>query len=70
MANHWSSNIPHITEKQAYALDRMAEAHNLGTGLHLLLKVSGRSSSKLAKSDRLTMRRYIDECFKLYGGQT
>lgn len=67
MAKHWSTYVPNLTEKQAWALDKMAEAHGLGDGMDLLMKVSRCSRSKVGSFDRLTMRKYVDECFSTYG---
>lgn len=67
MAKHWSTYVSGVTEKQAWALDRMAEAHGIGDGIDLLMKVSGHSRSKIGKLDRLTLRPILDECFETYG---
>lgn len=66
MARHWSVFVSGVTEKQAYALDKMAERHNKGDGMDLLTEQARCSRSKIGKMDRLSLRKYIDQCFELY----
>lgn len=66
MARHWSAYVG-VSEKQAYALDKMAEEHDFYDGRELLCSVASCSSSKLGKMDRLTLRRHLDEAFEKYG---
>lgn len=66
MAQHWSALVG-VTEKQAYALDRMAREAGLDDGMDLLMKVSGCSRSKIGRLDRLTLRQHLDTAFEQYG---
>jgi hypothetical protein len=66
MARHWSAFVA-VTEKQARALDKMAQDNGYGDGMDLLMEVSGDSRSKVGKRDRLTVAGYVDECFKRFG---
>lgn len=70
MARHWSAFVPGITERQAMALDKMAEAHDVGDGMDLLMRISGYSRSKVGKCDRGRLRPYIDEAFSRYGRES
>lgn len=67
MAKHWSTYVPGVTSKQASALDKMAEAHGLGDGMSLLMKLTGMSRSKVGRQDALTLRPFIDRAFEEYG---
>lgn len=67
MARHWSAYVPTVTERQAYALDKMAEAAEKGDGMDLLMWATGCSRSKVGKLDRITIRHALDKCFKGYG---
>jgi hypothetical protein len=67
MARHWSVFCSGISERQAMALDKMAEAHGKGDGMSLLMELTGYSRSKVGKLDRLSLRRYIDRAFEEYG---
>ena len=49
MARHWSGFVAGLSEKQAAALDKMAEAHGLGNGMDLLMRLTGCSSSKVGE---------------------
>jgi hypothetical protein len=49
------------------ALDKMAEAHDKGDGMSLLCELTGNSRSKVSRMDRMSLRKYIDEAFALYG---
>jgi hypothetical protein len=69
MARHWSSFVQ-VSEKQAYALDKIAEAHEIGDGMDLLMKLTGNSRSKVGKMDRMSLRPVIDRAFKEYGRDT
>lgn len=66
MAKHWSTFVS-CSEKQARALDKMAEAHGLGDGMDLLMKLTGNSRSKVGRMDKLSLARVIDRAFKEYG---
>jgi hypothetical protein len=66
MARHWSAYVG-VTERQAYALDRMAKEAGFADGQRLLTEVGSCSSSKLSKMDRPSLRALIDECFEQYG---
>lgn len=67
MAQHWSRFVS-VSEKQAYAIDRMVEEHKLpGDGCDLLARLGGISRSKVGKLDRLQLRPLIDEAFRSYG---
>lgn len=70
MAQHWSRFVSGLSEKQAGALDRMAEANGKGSGLDILMELTGYSRSKVGKMDRLSLRPFIDQAFKKYGGKT
>lgn len=67
MARHWSAYTPNVSPKQAYALDRIAEANGHASGLALLMSLAGCSSSKTQKmmGDYPTARRLLDEAFAL-----
>lgn len=67
MARHWSAFVGGISEKQAYALDKMAWANGIGDGMDLLTRLTGYSRSKVGKMDRLSMRHVIDKAFNEYG---
>jgi hypothetical protein len=68
MARHWSVFVSGgLTEKQAWAIDKMAEDAGMGEGINLLMDVSGCSRSKVQKMDRLTLRKFVDAVFKKYG---
>jgi len=67
MARHWSVFVDGISERQAMALDKMAEAHDLGDGMDLLMSLTGYSRSKVGRMDRLSLRKYIDQAFAQYG---
>lgn len=69
MARHWSAYVSSVSERQAYALDKMAAAADLGDGMDLLMKLSGYSRSKVGKMDRLTMRHLLDAAFSEYGAR-
>lgn len=66
MARYWSTYVA-VTEKQASALDQMARANGYSDGIALLSEVSGASRSKIGKSDRLTVKSWVDECFQRFG---
>lgn len=67
MAQHWS-NFVAVTERQARALDKMADAHGFRSGRELLCEVAGGiSTSKLSKLDRLTVAGIVDKAFAEYG---
>lgn len=66
MARHWSAFVG-VSEKQAYALDKMAEAAGKGDGMDILMEATGYSRSKVGKMDRLSLRHAVDKCFKEYG---
>jgi len=66
MAQHWSTFV-NVTDRQARALDKMADAHDFRSGRELLMDIAGCSSSKLSKMDRLTIQRLVDEAFTKYG---
>jgi hypothetical protein len=68
MAAHWSRYVPNVTDKQAYALDRIAEDQGHRDGKALLCDLAGGvSPSKLEKvmSDWPRAKRLIDEAFAL-----
>jgi hypothetical protein len=67
MARHWSAFVPGVTPRQAAALDNMAEAHAKGNGMDLLTELTGYSSSKIGRMDRLSLRKYVDEAFRTWG---
>ena len=67
MARHWSVFCRGVSERQAMALDKMAEAHDKGDGMSLLCELTGNSRSKVGRMDRMSLRKYIDEAFALYG---
>ena len=67
MARHWSAFCSGVTSKQAVALDKMAEAHGIGDGMSLLMKLTGYSRSKVGKMDWMSLRPVIDRAFKEYG---
>ena len=66
MARHWSAFVA-CTERQARALDKMAEAHDIGDGMDLLMSLTGYSRSKVGKMDRLSLSSVIDRAFREYG---
>jgi hypothetical protein len=66
MARHWSAFVS-CSDKQAYALDKMAEEHDLGDGMSLLMKITGNSRSKVGQMDAISLRHAIDKAFKEYG---
>lgn len=66
MARHWSAFVA-VSERQAYALDKMAADAGIGDGMDLLMEISGKSRSKIGKMDRLTLRHMVDEAFSKYG---
>lgn len=66
MASHWSRFVS-VSEKQAYALDKMAEEHGIGDGMDLLMKLTGNSRSKVGKMDSRSLRLVVDQAFKEYG---
>lgn len=66
MAQHWSRFVA-VTERQARALDKMADAHGKYDGRSLLMEIGGYSSSKLGKLDRPTVQRLVDKVFAQYG---
>jgi hypothetical protein len=67
MARHWSRFVSGVTERQAYALDRMAQEADKGNGMALLMEVLGCSSSKVGRTDSIDMRKAVDECFRRWG---
>lgn len=67
MARHWSRFVPCVSERQAMALDAMAEAHGMGDGMGLLEHLTGCSRSKVGRMDRLNLKRVIDRAFREYG---
>ena len=66
MAQHWSRFVS-VSEKQAYALDKMAQDAGIGNGMDLLMKLTGYSRSKVGKMDSRSLRLVVDEAFKTYG---
>lgn len=67
MASHWSKFTPNVSPKQAYALDKIADDLDLSSGLSVLMKITGASSSKTQKimGDYPAARRIIDQAFAL-----
>lgn len=71
MASHWSKWFGRaLSQKQASALDRMAEKHGFRDGGALLVEIAGTYQSKLARMSSLQLRPYIDEAFEKYGGES
>lgn len=66
MARHWSAYVA-VSERQARALDKMADAHGIYDGRSLLMQIDGCSSSKLSKYDRPTIQRLVDKAFAQFG---
>jgi hypothetical protein len=67
MARHWSVFVGGLTERQAAALDKMAEAHGIGDGMDLLMRLTGYSRSKVGRMDQLSLCRYVDQAFRQFG---
>ena len=67
MATHWSRWVRGVSERQAYALDRMARDNDLGDGMDLLMEISGRSRSSVGRLDAIDVRHLIDEAFRRWG---
>ena len=67
MASHWSAYCGGVTSRQAMALDRMAEEHDIGDGMDLLMRLTGYSRSKVGRMDYLSLRKYVDQAFRRYG---
>jgi hypothetical protein len=73
MARHWS-NFVEVTDRQAYALDAMADENNKGDGLDILRETLAESQDKetaskyqVQKLEGYPLRKLIDACFKKYG---
>jgi hypothetical protein len=67
MARHWSLFCSGVTERQAVALDRIAEDNDLSSGMALLMQLTGYSRSKVGKMSWMHLRPIIDRAFKEYG---
>jgi len=66
VAKHWTEYTQNVTQKQAYALDKQAEANGCCNGLAWLAKCAGVSTSKMTKtlSNPVAARHAIDAAFK------
>ena len=67
MATHCSHELFGLTERQAFALDRMARENDIWDGMDLLIKISGRSRSSIGRLDPDDVRQLIDEAFRRWG---
>lgn len=66
MARHWSAFVA-VSERQARALDHMADEHGFGDGRAILMHLASVSASKLSRMHRLDVQRLVDQAFEQYG---
>ena len=66
MSKHWTEYVANVTPKQAYALDKQAEANGCCNGLDWMARCAGVSTSKMTKilSNPTAAKNAIDAAFK------
>lgn len=64
----WAKYVA-VTDRQAYALDRMADENGFADGAELLADVAEVSRSKLSKMASYQLRKAVDDAFRTYGSK-
>jgi hypothetical protein len=54
-----------ISQKQGMALDRIARKLDVGDGMDLLMRLTGKNRSYIGKMDYPTIRPHLDDAFNL-----